>query len=152
MKYIFSCILCFCIIDTYAQINLLKQVDQKAKALIKGEKGLTESQVSEGLVEALIQGSKKSISLASAKDGFNKNNLIRIPFPEDAKQIKTTLIKTGFSNQVIKFENSINSAAELASKEALNIFINAIKSITINDAFGILKGDDNSATRYLKKN
>jgi len=64
--------------------------------------------------------------------------------------MKSTLVKMGFSDQVIKFEKSINNAAELASKEALPIFVNAVKSMTINDAFSILNGDDNSATVYLK--
>ena len=64
--------------------------------------------------------------------------------------MKSTLVKMGFSDQVIKFEKSINNAAELASKEALPIFVNAVKSMTINDAFSILNGNDNSATVYLK--
>ena len=63
--------------------------------------------------------------------------------------MKSTLVKMGFSDQVIKFE-SINNVIELASKEALPIFANAVKSMTINDAFSILNGNDNSATVYLK--
>ena len=49
-------------------------------------------------------------------------------------------------------QKSMNLAAEKASKEAQNILLDAIKSITIHDAFSILKGDDNSATKYLKNN
>jgi hypothetical protein len=46
---------------------------------------------------------------------------------------------------------SINRAAEDAAKEVSPIFINSIKQMTIHDAFGILKGDDNAATQYLVK-
>ena len=118
--------------------------------LAEGEVLLSEDQVKKGLVEALIKGSEKSVQLASKKDGFNLNKSIKIPFPQDARKMKSTLVKMGFSDQVIKFEKSINNAAELASKEALPIFIDAVKSMTINDAFSILNGDDNSATVYLK--
>ena len=149
----YKIILIFCLISShqlFAQINLLKEVSEKANALVKGENPLSEDQVKKGLVEALIKGSEKSVQSASKKDGFNLNKSIKIPFPEDAKNMKSTLVKMGFSDQVIKFEKSINNAAELASKEALPIFVNAVKSMTINDAFSILNGDDNSATVYLK--
>ena len=149
----YKIILIFCLISShqlFAQINLLKEVSEKANALVKGENPLSEDQVKKGLVEALIKGSEKSVQYASKKDGFNLNKSIKIPFPEDAKKMKSTLVKMGFSDQVIKFEKSINNAAELASKEALPIFVNAVKSMTINDAFSILNGNDNSATVYLK--
>ena len=137
---------------SFAQVKLLKSVSKKANNLIHGEQGLTESQISEGIIEALIQGSRKAVNKASLKDGFNNNSLIRIPFPEEAQNMKKVLVKTGFSKKVIQFEKSMNLAAEKASKEALNILLDAIKSITIHDAFSILKGDDNSATKYLKNN
>ena len=149
----YKIILIFCLISShqlFAQINLLKEVSEKANALVKGDDPLSEDHVKKGLVEALIKGSEKSVQSASKKDGFNLNKSIKIPFPEDAKKMKSTLVKMGFSDQVIKFEKSINNAAELASKEALPIFVNAVKSMTINDAFSILNGNDNSATVYLK--
>jgi len=151
MKYILLFLLSATISSTSAQINFLKKATEKANKLLKVEQPLTASEVSKGLVEALIQGSKKSVQLASVKDGFNNNTLIRIPFPEDAKKMKTTLIKVGMTNQIKQFEKSINNAAELASKKALDILISAIKSMSINDAFAILKGNDNAATQYLKK-
>ena len=149
----YKIILIFCLISShqlFAQINLLKEVSEKANALVKGENPLSEDQVKKGLVEALIKGSENSVQSASKKDGFNLNKSIKIPFPQDAKKMKSTLVKMGFSDKIIKFEKSINNAAELASKEALPIFVNAVKSMTINDAFSILNGDDNSATVYLK--
>ena len=81
----------------------------------------------------------------------DKNSLIRIPFPEDAKKVKQTLVKLGMQTQVNNFEGKLNEAAEEASNYAKEIFIDAIKKMSINDAMGILKGDDNSATNYLKE-
>ena len=54
-------------------------------------------------------------------------------------------------SQITDFEKSINSAAELATKQVLVIFVDAITSISIQDAFKILKGENTAATSYLKK-
>jgi hypothetical protein len=45
---------------------------------------------------------------------------------------------------------SMNRAAEQASKSAAPIFVDAITSMSIGDALGILKGNDSAATSYLK--
>ena len=47
---------------------------------------------------------------------------------------------------------ALNRGAEEAAKEAKPIFITAIKSMTIQDAWGILKGEPrDAATQYLKR-
>ncbi len=52
------------------------------------EAGLTNTEVISGLKEALSVAINNSSSLASKLDGFNANNLIRLPFPEDAINVK----------------------------------------------------------------
>tara|TARA_B110000238_G_C16082968_1_gene420340 strand:- start:1066 stop:1497 length:432 start_codon:yes stop_codon:yes gene_type:complete len=54
-------------------------------------------------------------------------------------------------SQITDFEKSINSAAELATKQVLVIFVDAITTMSIQDAFQILKGDNTAATSYLRK-
>ncbi|HEY8898494.1 MAG TPA: DUF4197 domain-containing protein, partial [Niastella sp.] len=56
----------------------------------------------------------------------------------------------GMSSLVDKAILSVNRAAEDAAKSAAPIFIDAIKTMTIQDALGILKGGDFAATNYLK--
>jgi len=46
---------------------------------------------------------------------------------------------------------TLNRGAEDAAKEAKPIFITAIKSMTIQDAWSILRGDKDAATQYLKR-
>lgn len=136
----------------YSQINLLKKVSVKAQGLINTEVQFSEGDIAEGLKEALVRGSSYSVDLASVKGGFNNNQFIRIPFPEEALNIKNTLSNVGFNSYVEEFEHSMNQAAETASKKALSIFIDAIKKMSINDALTILNGEDNAATFYLKNN
>ena len=135
-----------------AQINLskLKSSAKKAQEVINSSE-LKHGDVVKGLKEALIVGATNSSADASQKGGFYNNSLIRIPFPEDAEKMKTTLIKVGMQTQVNHFEKTLNEAAEDASNYAKDIFIDAVKNMSINDAMAILKGNDNAATNYLKK-
>jgi hypothetical protein len=52
--------------------------------------------------------------------------------------------------RIITFEETLNRAAEEATKKALPIFIDAIKNMSVSDGFSILKGGDGAATKFLK--
>lgn len=113
---------------------------------------LTNDEVISGLKEALNVGIKNSVSLTSVTDGFLKNTAIRLPFPPDAIKVKQKALDLGLSGQVEKFETTLNRAAEEATKEALPIFADAIKNMSISDGFAILNGGDGSATKFLREN
>ncbi len=112
--------------------------------------GLTNAEIIQGLKEALTVGAQNSVNVASKVDGFYKNPQLFIPFPPEAIKVKNTLESAGIQKPVDDFILSLNRAAEDASKRAFPIFKNAITSMTITDAMGILKGADNAATEYLK--
>lgn len=116
-----------------------------------GTVGLTNTEIVNALKDALTQGTNKSTGLASKVDGFNKNPKIRIPFPPAVQNVKDWAIKFGLQSQVDKFEETLNRAAEEASKDAAPIFVNAVKNMTIGDGLTILKGSDTSATHYLRE-
>jgi len=107
-------------------------------------------EIIKGLKEALNIGIENAVKSSSVTDGFWKNNLIKLPFPEDAKKVKETALKFKMNGQVEKFETTLNRAAEEASKEAAPIFIKAIKNMTIDDGLNILNGGNGSATKYLQ--
>ena len=111
---------------------------------------LTNDEVISGLREALSVGIKNSVDLTSVTDGFNGNSLIKLPFPQDAIKVRQKALEWGLDGQVEKFELTLNRAAEEASKEALTIFVDAIKNMTVSDGFNILNGGDGAATTYLK--
>ncbi|GGF25489.1 hypothetical protein GCM10011383_41320 [Hymenobacter cavernae] len=113
--------------------------------------GVSQTDAANGLKEALIQGISKGTDQASKTDGFYLNKLIRIPFPSDAQRVATTLRTLGLGAQVDKFELSLNRGAEDAAKSAKPIFLAAIKSLTFKDVWGILTGEKDAATSYLKR-
>lgn len=116
-----------------------------------GPKPLTAAEVAEGLKEALIQGTSKGADIVSQADGYLGNPRIRIPFPPDVKRVEDRLRQMGLGNEVDRFVTTLNRGGEEAAKEAKPIFITAIRSMTIDDAFGILRGEENAATQYLQR-
>ena len=161
MKHLLPFMTMFCILASCpaaAQIGFLKKAKENSQQLISGaidgvvngEEELSENEVIEGLTTALSNGAEYAVKKASAVNGFNDNEIIRIPFPPEARKIETTLSQMGFEDQIKSFETKMNEAAELASKEALNILGLAIKNMNVTDAYSILKGEDNAATTYLR--
>lgn len=148
MKYV---VLMVCLVitsHTYAQFESLKKA---AKTLTGGSGSLSSAEIAEGLKEALTNGISKGSDLVSQVDGYFKNPEIKLPFPPEAKKAEEKLRQIGMGAEVDKFVLSLNRAAEDAAKEAKPIFVTAIKSMTIQDAAGILKGQPDAATQYLKR-
>ena len=112
---------------------------------------LSNDEIVRGLKEALRVGISNGSAQASALEGYFKNNAIKLLFPPDAQKVEATLRQVGLGNEVDKFILSLNRAAEDAAKRAQPIFVNAITSMSIQDAVGILKGDKTAATEYLRR-
>ena len=140
--FLISTFICF------SQINLIKKASEKAESLINKDVKLTESEIVEGLKEALNRGCSFSVNISSVEGGFNNNKLIKIPFPDES--VKNNLLNIGFSENVKQFEESMNRSAEIASEKALPLLEQAISKMSINDALNILNGEQNAATIYLK--
>ena len=115
-----------------------------------GNNPLSTEDVVAGLKEALQKGTEKSTQQLSSVNGFLQNAAIKILLPPEAQKAEKALRSAGLGKLADDAINSLNRAAEDASKNAAPIFINAIQQMTIQDAWGILKGADTSATHYLK--
>ena len=150
MKRVFLAVcIGMCLGCTSAQINsALSEVNKVAGSQ---QQALTTAEVADGLKEALIKGISNGSDLASQLDGYFKNPEIKIPFPPEVKKVEDKLRQVGLGNEVDKFVLTLNRGAEDAAKEAKPIFITAIKSMTIQDAWGILRGQPDAATQYLKR-
>ncbi|WP_438961265.1 DUF4197 domain-containing protein [Nonlabens sp.] len=111
---------------------------------------LSQADIGMGLKQALDQGINKEVSKLMAKDGFYKNELVKIVLPEELQKVDNGLRKIGLSGVADEGLKLLNRAAEDATKEALPIFVDAVKGISFNDAKQILLGDQRAATTYLE--
>ena len=134
-----------------SQQELQRTIDSANEVLNGPQGSLTTSEVTSGLKEALVKGTDYAVDFSGVRDGFYKNPRLFIPFPEEAEKVKEVALNLGLNNQVNKFEETLNRAAEQAVQEAKPIFVNAITSMTVEDAFALLKGGDNAATEYLRR-
>jgi len=111
---------------------------------------LSDEKVSSGLKEALQVGTGNAVKLTGKPDGFFKNEVIKILMPEKLRTVEKGLRAVGYGPQVDEFILSMNRAAEQAAPLAKDIFWDAIKQMTFDDARKILGGGDTAATEYFR--
>ncbi len=111
---------------------------------------VTEAEAGQGIKEALSQGLVKAVLRLNKEDGFFKDALYKILLPPDAKKIENTLRDIGFGKMVDKAILQINRGAEDAAGYAKPIFVDAIKSMTLSDAIGLVRNGDTSATHFFR--
>lgn len=127
------------------------QVDELLKGLGIGQQSsLSEGKVSAGLKEALQVATEKSVSLTGRPNGYFGNAAIKILMPEKLRSVEQGLRAVGYGQQVDEFVLSMNRAAERAAPAAKQIFVEAITSMTFDDAKKILGGGDTAATEFFK--
>lgn len=107
--------------------------------------------IAAGLRQALDLGIDKQVSKLTAKDGFFRNELVKIVLPEELKKVDKGLRDIGLGKLADEGLKVLNRAAEDAVKEATPIFVNVVKDITFADAKNILLGTDDAATQYLSQ-
>jgi len=134
---------------SFAQIDVKGVLDR----VLGGEKtgGPSSNLVAQGLKEALSIGIRNAIDRLGQSGGYLNNKLVRIDVPEDLKPVETVLRRVGQGKKVDEFVAAMNRAASDAVPEGTRIFVDAVKTITIRDAVGILNGPDDAATTYFKR-
>lgn len=123
---------------------------KKLQGTFSEQAGLSQSDIVDGLKEALEVGTGNTVQALSKVNSYFHNPKLKIPLPESIKKYEKILRSTGFGSQVDAFERSMNRAAEIAAPQAQALFVDSIKAMTFSDARTILEGDDDAATRYFK--
>ena len=128
-----------------------QQINQTVGDILEQSQGLSTEEVAAGLKQALSKGISQGAAEASREGGYYENPRLKIPFPEDAQRVADKLRQIGFGSEVDKFVLTLNRGAEAAAMEAKPIFLEAIRTMTIRDAWDILKGEEDAATEYLRR-
>ena len=130
------------------QLSSCAQLQQVVENLPQVQQAPT-IDIAAGLREALTLGIDKQVSKLTQKDGFFKNERVKIVLPEALTEVDKALRTIGFSDLADEGLKVLNRAAEDAVKEATPVFISAVKDIKFEDAKTILLGNNTAATEYL---
>jgi hypothetical protein len=124
------------------------------QGIIKQQKTtqLDEKTIIAGLKEALSIGTKNAVSIVSRANGYLSNPKIYIPLPDELSEVASRLRQIGLGKDVDRFIEDMNHSAEKAATGAVDIFVDAVKKMTLTDAINILRGPDNAATKYFEDN
>jgi len=123
---------------------------QGVKEALTGTASLTEGDIASGLKEALVIGTQNAVANVGREGGYFDNPRIRIPLPGPLEKSEKLLRLAGYGPQVDAFSQSMNRAAEAAAPQAKEIFWQAIREMSIDDARQILGGGETAATDYFK--
>ncbi|WP_121666390.1 DUF4197 domain-containing protein [Mesonia aquimarina] len=112
--------------------------------------GISETEIANGLKQALDKGIDEQVTKLTQTDGFYKNELVKIALPAELQKVEKSLRSIGLGSLADEGILALNRAAEDAVKEATPIFVGAVREMTFTDAKNILLGDQNAATQYLE--
>ncbi len=104
-----------------------------------------------GLKDALTQGAAAAVSKLGVENGFLGNDKVKIPLPDAIKKVESGMRLLGMQRQADELVTAMNRAAEQAVPEAKALLVASIKSMSVQDAKGILTGSNTAATEYFRK-
>ena len=122
-----------------------------AQAWAFGVDDLSSKDTASGLKEALTRGAELAVGQLGKTDGFLGDKRVKILLPESARAAEKMMRTLGMKKQADELIETMNRAAEMAVVEAKPILTSAVKSMSFDDARGILTGGDDAATQYFKR-
>ncbi|MGB0867290.1 MAG: DUF4197 domain-containing protein [Granulosicoccaceae bacterium] len=151
IKWVTTATLCSLVALSGCTKDALVQQAGEVLQQVGGSGGLSNTEISAGLKQALEVSTGAVVSQLGAAGGFANDPKIHIPLPENLRKARDVASKVGLSKPFDQLEDKLNAAAEEATPKAKALFLDAISSMTLEDAKGILGGADDAATQYLKQ-
>merc|ERR1712094_88171 len=116
--------------------------------------GFSVEQIAEALKGALEEGAEFAAKKGAEAGGFSGNPAIAIPWPEECNEVKKGLEDIGAGEAVQAVVDKLNLAAEAAAAKSVEIFVDAVKNMSVDEAKKILEGEgyepaNTAATQYL---
>jgi hypothetical protein len=112
---------------------------------------ITNREAVSALKTALDKGSRAAVAQLGREDGFFGDARVRIPLPESLQRAERTLRRLGMGSHADELVLAMNRAAEAAVPEAKQLFVDAVRKMTVQDAKGILTGGETAGTEYFKR-
>ncbi len=111
---------------------------------------LTNQDAARGIKGALDQGAASAIAKLGVPGGFLENPKVKIPLPPALDEIAKVMRMMGRGKDADELVVAMNRAAEQAVPQAKELMVNAVKTMSLEDAKKILTGGDDSVTRFFR--
>ena len=120
-------------------------------AMATGIGTLSDEEATDSLKQALTQSASIAVDKLGVANGFLENPKVRIPLPGPLQKVEGVMRTLGMGKYAEGLIVTMNRAAETASAEAKPLLVDAVKSMSVEDAKKILTGADDSATQYFRE-
>lgn len=154
MKLIFAGLICFALFASaaVAQTTKKKKTTKKIPIVVNSNGTVSNFEIEDGLKEALSKGVGFAVDNLGKENGFLNDIRVKIPLPKSLQKVEKGLRFAGQGKLVDDFVASMNHAAEKAVPVAIDVFLDAIKKMTFDDAVKILtSGEQDAATQFFRR-
>jgi len=137
-----------CFLSTLAEA----QTTRTRRSLPRQTTNVSNSEIADGLKDALLQGVRRAVGDLGRENGFLDNASVRIPLPKNLQKTEKTLRSLGQGKRVDEFVEAMNHAAEEAVPVAADIFLDSVRQMTFSDARDILfSSRETAATEFFRR-
>ncbi len=120
-------------------------------ALALGLSDLSNQDAARGIKGALDQGAASAIAKLGVPGGFLNNPKVKIPLPPALDEIAKGMRMIGRGRDADALVLAMNQAAEQAVPEAKELLLNAVRTMSLQDAKKILSAGDESVTQFFRE-
>jgi hypothetical protein len=103
------------------------------------------------LKSALDRGARAAVAQLGRENGFLGDARVKIPLPESLRRAEKNMRRFGMGKYADELIVTLNRAAEAAVPEAKQLFVGALRQMSVQDAKGILTGGDTAGTEYFRR-
>jgi len=112
---------------------------------------ITNREAINALKSALDRGARAAVAQLGRENGFLGDARVKIPLPESLRRAEKNMRRFGMGKYADELIVTLNRAAEAAVPEARQLFVDALRQMSVQDAKGVLTGGETAATEYFRR-
>lgn len=112
---------------------------------------LADAELARGLRTAIERGIGLAIDELGRPNGFLGNARVRIPLPGALEKASKLLAGLGQGESVEALRTAMNRAAEQAVPASRSLLQDAVRTLSLDDARGLLRGGDTAVTQFFAR-
>jgi hypothetical protein len=112
---------------------------------------ITNREAINALKGALDRGARAAVAQLGREDGFLGDARVKIALPEGLRRAEKNMRRFGMARYADELIVTLNRAAEAAVPEARQLFVDALRQMSVQDAKGILTGGETAGTAYFRR-